>query len=575
MSATASSGSARRRTAAVAAAVLGTLGTLAGLPLVAHATQSPGFSHVSVDPNLAGGEPFVSVAPISGGGSDLIYTSHEGTTHLFKDGIADPSTACATNGSSLPSGFLCSYTNQVNVWTSADNGQTWVRSTVGPNGVGPTSPFGLGFSDPDLTIDESGILYNTGIDLANDAVFASIDGGKTWNIGNNNCHSGDRPWLAGGPAGTVFLATDTNADAPSNPSQLNAGFNFGGSGHEIFMGTVSQSNGVGVINCVGEGDGSADPTAGVASQGVPDYGTSSQNSTVSYTASGKLYYDHNNLKDGYNGAIIDPAVFSDGGVGISVLQNATGAFASGGTGTFIQHEIPGYASGVFAHWPAIQLDSQDNVYLTWDTATTDSSGNLVNAIDLAVFNLKTQSWGSPITITNPNTSVLWPWVVVGNPGNAAVVWYQYAAPTNPDSGSGNVSLFESSVFGALGTNPTVEPPVDAVGFPIHNGGICQGGTTCVATGQDRRLGDFFTDAIDQNGCVLIASGETHTDPAAATSRPIYISQTNGTSLTGQDCAAPQASLPEAPLSVLMLGGGGAALAAVIATRRRRLGSLAL
>ncbi len=95
--------------------------------------------------------------------------------------------------------------------------------------VGPTSPFGLGFSDPDWTTDEGGWLYNTGIDLANDAVFASNDGGRSFPVGNNNCHSGDRPWLAGGTAGEVFLATDTTVDANTNLS----------SGHEIFKGVIS------------------------------------------------------------------------------------------------------------------------------------------------------------------------------------------------------------------------------------------------------------------------------------------------------------------------------------------------
>src|SRR5436853_5196246 len=36
--------------------------------------------------------------------------------------------------------------------------------------------------------------------------------------------------------------------------------------------------------------------------------------------------------------------------------------------------------------------------------------------------------------------------------------------------------------------------VNAAGRLIHNDNVCQGGTTCVATGQDRRLGDFFTNA---------------------------------------------------------------------------------
>src|SRR5205085_7383184 len=74
----------------------------------------------------------------------------------------------------------------------------------------PTSPaINTGFSDPDLTSDSPGRLYNTGIGLVNDALFSSSDGGKTWDKGTPMCHDGDRPWLAGGAANQVFMATDT------------------------------------------------------------------------------------------------------------------------------------------------------------------------------------------------------------------------------------------------------------------------------------------------------------------------------------------------------------------------------
>ena len=99
--------------------------------------------------------------------------------------------------------------------------------------------------------------------------------------------------------------------------------------------------------------------------------------------------------------------------------------------------------------------------------------------------------------------------------------------------------------------------------------MCQSGTTCVATGQDRRLGDFFTDAVDQNGCVMIASGETTTDPSAATSRPLFIQQTNGDSLTGQSCAVAGTGIGEAPGAALLVIAGAGAV--VILSRRRRRG----
>jgi hypothetical protein len=67
--------------------------------------------------------------------------------------------------------------------------------------------------------------------------------------------------------------------------------------------------------------------------------------------------------------------------------------------------------------------------------------------------------------------------------------------------------------------------------------VCQGGTTCVATGQDRRLGDYFTNTIDGNGCVLIATGDTRlTDPttggAFPTARPLFLRQDSGPALRG-------------------------------------------
>ena len=84
---------------------------------------------------------------------------------------------------------------------------------------------------------------------------------------------------------------------------------------------------------------------------------------------------------------------------------------------------------------------------------------------------------------------------------------------------------------------------NASGRFIHQGGICNSGTTCAATGQDRRLGDYFTNAIDANGCVIIASGDTtvpdsQTGQPRLTSLPIFIAQNAGPSLTGQDCSAP-------------------------------------
>src|SRR5262249_25437325 len=151
---------------------------------------------VYVDQELAGGEPTVFADTIHG---TLVYTAHEGTTHLYRDGLT-----------SSPWGdfsFVSNYCNQVNVWVSTDGGTNWQRDRYLDSPC-PTSPaINTGFSDPDLTMDAAGRLYDTGIDLVNDALFSSIDGGRTWDQGTPQCHDGDRPWLAAAGPNTVSLGT--------------------------------------------------------------------------------------------------------------------------------------------------------------------------------------------------------------------------------------------------------------------------------------------------------------------------------------------------------------------------------
>src|SRR5437660_4508749 len=232
---------------------------------------------VYVDQTLAGGEPTIFMDSLHG---RLIYTSHEGTTHLYRDGIV-----------SWPWGdfsFVSNYCNQVNIWTSPDGGANWYRDRY-LGSTCPTSPaINTGFSDPDLTQDAGGRVYNTGIDLANDALFSSIDGGKTWDRGTANCHNGDRPWLAGAKANQVYLATDTLEGSNS--------------GHQVFV----SNDGGNTCSATGIDDNGS----------LPDGGW--------YSALGKLYYDK------LNGSVIEPAIFdhADGsfGVGISTMPAGGSSF---------------------------------------------------------------------------------------------------------------------------------------------------------------------------------------------------------------------------------------------------------
>ena len=432
-----------------------------------------------VDRELAGGEPLVLADPTH---HTLVYTSHEGTTHLYRPGIFAP----------LPFGIH--YRNQVNIWTSTDNGASWQRTGTAGASADPTKS--AGFSDPDLTIDEGGRIYNTGIDLVNDSIFSSIDGGKTYDKGNPNCHNGDRPWLAGGKKDEVFLATNTLEGTVS---------------HQIFQSTD------GGDNC--------------SQNGVPDAHTFADG--TSYTGDGKLYYSKDRL--------VEPIVYLDKsgnvftGVGVGTWNR--------GAAEFTPHKIAD--TTMFAHWPAIALDKADNVYAVWDDNPVDKTQQdacggdkpLPNNIKLSVSRDFGQTWSTPITVAHTDSGrVFWPWVAAGDAGKVSVIWYQSSKVVDIDCQDSDITIGEAQILNALAANPTVDS-VNASGRRIHASSVCQGGTACVAENKDRRLGDFFTNSIDSRGCVMIASGDTtQTDPDTgqqfAYSLPIFMQQTSGQGLVG-------------------------------------------
>jgi len=151
-------------------------------------------------------------------------------------------------------------------------------------------------------------------------------------------------------------------------------------------------------------------------------------------------------------------------------------------------------------------------------------------------------WTRPVVVAHPGVTVNWPWITAGPHGRIAVAWYQYNKVVDlncaPDSAAMGVRL--AVLSGADGRRPRITT-VDPIGRPVHYGQVCTGGTSCVATGQDRRLGEFFTIAQDERGCVLIATGDTTLNDSATggplpTARPLFTVQDRGRSLTGRNCA---------------------------------------
>ena len=477
----------------VAALVAASSVVLAGAP-AAHAAPLGFAPPQFVDQQLAGGEPIMLTDPVH---HTIVYTSHEGTTHLYRPGLASSTTFT----------FLTGYRNQVNIWLSRDNGRTWKRNDFG-GGFSTDPTKNTGFSDPDLTQDAGGRIYNTGIDLANDALFSSPDGGQTWDRGTIQCHDGDRPWLAGAHKDEVFMATNTAEGSLS---------------HNIFRST--------------------DGGQTCSSSGIPDAGTLPDG--TDYTGNGKIYYDARSDR------LVEPVNFMKDG---STVGLGVGTWKRGDA-QFTPHKA--VDTNLYAHWAAIALDSAGGLYLVYDddprqpgtTGGCDGAATpLPNHIRMVHSGDFGQTWSAPLTLASPpGARVLWPWIAAGDKGKVSVVWYQTDKVVDLACQTAKLSVEAASVTAADTGSPGVQV-MDPIGRPVSENNICQSGTTCVATGEDRRLGDFFTNALDEQGCVMIATGDTSTkDPVTGGERnialPLFVRQNSGPALRGGgDCSATAGNL---------------------------------
>ena len=413
-----------------------------------------------IDETRAGGEP-VSIVAQDG---SIIVSAHAGTTHIYKNPEAAPGSG----------DFLVGYGNQTLHWRSDDGGETWDYIGLGGQGFGPHTPQSTGFSDPDLAIDQGGRIYDVEIDLANDAVFSSVDDGQSWPHGHPLVAPGDRPWLTALEKDEIFLYVN------SLPKS----------------GQISRDGGL------------------------------TWTKTPSPMVTSKSVNDPLNPDDGMIGPV------------------GLGAFAiSGNDGqSWTRHELGplGRATQFFG---VLGVDSSGNVYQA--AAGGYGGGNDTTPNGEVSFTYYERATGNvneeKILIPTPPGDALWPWVMAGDDGRVAVVWYQSHAGAPKDfytyiayTHNGYGTTVECSD----GSTRFIEPQftvVNASQRVMAHGDICLQGTACNANpnfeGGDRRLGDFFTVNFDHNGDLFIVSADTMLENPLGgpkpVGNPIFIKQSSG------------------------------------------------
>ncbi|MFN2589978.1 MAG: hypothetical protein ABR518_04335 [Actinomycetota bacterium] len=366
------------------------------------------------------------------------------------------------------------YANQTLNWRSTDGGRTWrYVGTFGNSVAGPHTLTSTGFSDPDLTIDAGGRIYNSEINLANVSVYSSNDDGQSFGRANPIAASGDRPWLLGKDADEVFLTV---------------------SGGELKRST--------------------------------DGGLTFETVTTESLGQGKLLNDPLN-----EGGIISPYSDAAHNSGIAISPDRGKTWKG----------YPVQLGKTQQFFSTVGVDRAGWIYVV-AAGGYEGAGDTTpdGHVTFSYFNRTTKKWAAPIEIPTPKGDALWPWVVAGDDGRVAVVWYQSLAKA-PE----RWYIYQAYTLNGHGSRlrcqgRTVSVPpkfrvTNASGRTVHDHPICLVGTLCVATtdpeDSDRRLGDFFTVNFDLRGNVFIASGDTKLlNPMGGpkpVSNPIFIRQLAG------------------------------------------------
>lgn len=487
-----------------------------------------------VDTTRAGGEPLVQTHP----SGRLLYSSHAGTTHFYTPEAAAAGTAA----------FAQNYQGQTYIWTSDDNGATWqfVSRDGLTAGVGSGVP-NSGFSDPEFAIDSEGNVYFSEINLANIAVSRSTDKGSNWTLQNlGGAILTDRQWMEADRPGELYFVANAFGGGTGVPPSP-------GTGHYIAKST----------------DGGATFTTNVANPGgLGDLRVDKRNGTV--------YEAH----------------FAGGNLSVAAFRNAR-------KGDLTKTDDVVVAEGVrlISSFAALDLDPKGNVYVTWDDFGSDERDP---GIYYAYSTNGGKSFSAAHRVDDGKGTAIWPWIAVGDEGRVAIAWLQADevldgndAQTPGDHGWRVYGAATTSGRGCAASKAPSFSRAIATPEPIHQGTICQSGTTCQATLTDRRIGDYISVEIDGTGRMYAAYADTRVD--GAVSLPGFVRQAGGPALlapkskatvkalgvsaqTGQLPAVVDAAtlpsgrsqLPATGLTGLLPALGGLALlGGLVALRRRR------
>lgn len=264
-------------------------------------------------------------------------------------------------------------------YLSKDNGTTWQDLQIETEATDPRKATFEG-GDCDVAIDDSGALYSADTWLGNLAVGSSKDGGAHWTTSTPAAGTSpviDRPWIIGGPAGTVYLTyQDVQFGMPS-----------------LIWFTKSTDYGQTFMPAV--------PVA-----------TATQDGAFTWTGNFAVSHDGRDLYSVYtrraSGVVATPAAKDGESVWVAASHD------SGLTWT--SHKVSESTQSASYLYPSLAMDAGGQLHVVYSQAREADQ-----PIWYSTSKDQAQTWSPPLALTN-GTAGYSPWIAAGKAGQAIAIW---------------------------------------------------------------------------------------------------------------------------------------------------------
>lgn len=349
------------------------------------------------------------------------------------------------------------------LWRSDDGGRTYLP--LGPP-ILRDAVAGPGGGDSDVDFDEKGRVYFIDLSAACVTVAVSEDGGNTFPADRTSyvsCVSDrtngaidDRQWIAGFGDGRAYSTWRNLAGSTFYMFKTSDAGRTWDKGR--VLGTVSQS-----------GPLKIDKTKRRVTVNGQE-----RDAILVY----QVYYNGNNIRmfrvtdfdDGSEPMVEDFSIYNGGSEDVSFV------------------------------FPVLTVDRAGNLYAAWSQA--QSTPGTSQSIWMATSTDRGKTWSQRKRVSTMTGTNIMPWIVAGDAGRAAVVWYRSTLAGNPNTLASEWTIHMAQTLNAFDAAPSFEAAQVSQNV-VHRGEICTDGTLCDAQGRDRSFLEYPSVHMDSKGAAVV------------------------------------------------------------------------